>query len=64
MKHQTVGNGRSAAPSLRNLRKQHAQAVYQQAAVLRLMPLNDGTKVTDDERCLIKRWFESGAPVN
>jgi hypothetical protein len=39
MKRQTVGNGRSAAASPRTLRKQHAQAVYQQAAGLRLMPL-------------------------
>jgi uncharacterized membrane protein len=64
MKRQTVGNGRSAAPSPRTLRKQHAQAVYQQSAVLKRMPLDDSTKVTDDELCLIKRWFESGAPVN
>ena len=64
MKRQTVGNGRSAAASPRTLRKQHAQAVYQQAAVIKLMPLNDATKITDDERYLIKRCFESGAPVN
>ena len=44
--------------------KQHAQAVYQQAAVLKLMPLNNATQITDAERVLIKRWFESGAPVN
>jgi uncharacterized membrane protein len=64
MKRQTVGNGRSAARSPRTLRKQHGQAVHQQSAVLKLMPLDDFTKVTDDERCLIRRWFESGAPVN
>ena len=34
MKRQTVGNGRSAAASPRTLRKQHAQAVYQQVAGL------------------------------
>ena len=44
--------------------KQHAQAVYQQAAVLKLMPLNNATQITDDERALIKRWFEAGAPLN
>ncbi|MEO8249008.1 MAG: urate hydroxylase PuuD [Burkholderiales bacterium] len=43
--------------------KQHAQAVYQQAAVLKLMPQNNATQITDDERGLIKRWFEAGAPV-
>jgi uncharacterized membrane protein len=42
---------------------QHAQAVYQQATVLKLMPLNNATQITDDERALIKRWFESGAPL-
>ncbi len=45
------------------LLKQHAQAVYQQAAVLKLMPQNNATQITDDERGLIKRWFEAGAPV-
>jgi len=44
--------------------KQHAQAVYQQVAVLKLMPLNNATQITDAERELIRRWFEAGAPVN
>ncbi|MCC7458383.1 MAG: urate hydroxylase PuuD, partial [Nitrospira sp.] len=44
--------------------KQHAQAVYQQATVLKLMPLNNATQMTDAERDLLKRWYESGAPVN
>lgn len=44
--------------------QQHAQAVYQQAAVLRLMPFNNATRITDDERALIRRWFEAGAPEN
>ena len=44
--------------------KQHAQAVYQQAAVLKLMPLNNATQITDDERALIKRWFDTGAPLD
>lgn len=42
--------------------RQHAQNVYQQVAVLKLMPLNNATGITDDERALIKRWFEAGAP--
>ena len=45
------------------LLKLHAQMVYQQAAVLKLMPLNNATQITDDERALIKRWFEAGAHV-
>ena len=43
--------------------KQHAQAVYQQAVVAKTMPLNNATHITDDERALIGRWFEAGAPV-
>jgi uncharacterized membrane protein len=44
--------------------KQHAQNVYQQSVVLKLMPMNNATQITDDERDLIKRWYESGAPLN
>ena len=40
----------------------HAQAVYQQVVVLKVMPMNNATQITEDERALIKRWFESGAP--
>jgi uncharacterized membrane protein len=43
------------------LLRQHAQAVYQQAVVLKLMPLNNATAITDAERALIQRWFEAGA---
>ena len=42
--------------------QQHAQAVYQQTSVLKLMPMNNATQITEDERALIKRWFEAGAP--
>jgi len=43
---------------------QHAQAVYQQTVVLRAMPMNNATQITEDERLLVKRWFEGGALVN
>jgi len=43
--------------------RQHAQAVYQQAVVTRAMPLNNATAITEAERALIRRWFETGAPV-
>ncbi|HVF63885.1 MAG TPA: urate hydroxylase PuuD [Casimicrobiaceae bacterium] len=46
------------------LLKQHALSVYQQVAVLKLMPLANSTQMTDEERALIKRWFDAGAPVN
>ena len=42
----------------------HAQAIYQQAVVLKVMPMNNATQITDDERAVIKRWFEAGAPAN
>jgi uncharacterized membrane protein len=41
--------------------QQHAQAVYQQSVVLKLMPMNNATQITDAERDLIRRWFEGGA---
>ena len=43
--------------------RRHAQNVYQQTVVLKLMPLNNATQITDAERELVKRWFESGAPL-
>jgi uncharacterized membrane protein len=45
------------------LLKQHAQNVYQQTAVLKLMPMNNATQITDAEREVIRRWFAAGAPV-
>jgi len=42
---------------------QNAQAVYQQAVVLRAMPMNNATQITETERALIKKWFEGGALV-
>jgi len=44
--------------------RQHAQAMYQQAVVLKLMPLSNATQITDDERALIKRWVEAGAKAD
>ena len=38
---------------------QHAQAVYQQAVVLKAMPLNNATQITDAERAVLARWFTS-----
>jgi len=42
---------------------QHAQQIYQQAVVQKAMPLGNMTHITDDERAIIGKWFESGAPV-
>ena len=43
--------------------KRHAQALYQQAVVMKLMPLNNATQITAAERDVLKRWYEEGAPV-
>jgi uncharacterized membrane protein len=40
----------------------HAQQIYQQAVVLKTMPMNNATRITDAERALIGRWFTAGAP--
>ncbi|EWS53435.1 putative membrane protein [Methylibium sp. T29] len=40
----------------------HAQQIYQQAVVLKTMPMNNATQMTDAERALLGRWYEAGAP--
>ena len=64
MCHNAALQSKNVALHTPELLKQHALAVYQQASVLKLMPLNNATQITDDERALIKRWFDAGAPVN
>ncbi len=44
------------------LLQRQALAVYQQTVVLKLMPLNNSTGLTEAERQLLRRWFEAGAP--
>ena len=41
--------------------KQQAQAIYQQTVVLKLMPMNNATQITEAERALIAQWFKTGA---
>ena len=43
--------------------KQHSQEVFQQAVLLKQMPLNNATSITDPERELIRRWYDAGAPA-
>lgn len=43
--------------------KRNAQAIFHQVTVTRLMPMNNATQITEDERALIGRWFERGAAV-
>ena len=44
--------------------KQHAQSVYQQVVVSKLMPMNNATGLTDEERALFGKWFRDGAKVD
>ena len=39
----------------------HAQQIYQQAVVLKLMPMSNATQITDAERAALGRWYEAGA---
>lgn len=41
--------------------RSHAQQIYQQVVVLKTMPLNNATQITDAERALVRRWYEAGA---
>ncbi|MFC5608262.1 urate hydroxylase PuuD [Variovorax soli] len=40
---------------------QHAQGIYQQAVVTKIMPMNNSTNITDAERALLGKWFQDGA---
>lgn len=40
---------------------QHAQGIYQQAVVTKIMPMNNATQITDAERALLGKWFQDGA---
>jgi uncharacterized membrane protein len=42
----------------------HSQAIYQQVVVTKIMPMNNATGITDEERALISRWFQAGAKTN
>jgi uncharacterized membrane protein len=44
--------------------KSHAQQVYQQVVVSKLMPMNNATGITDAERQAVKSWFEAGAKTD
>jgi uncharacterized membrane protein len=39
----------------------HAAQINQQAVVLKAMPFNNATQITDAERDTLRRWFEAGA---
>ena len=60
--HNAVVAQKNVALHTPELVKQHAQALYQQTVVLKLMPQNNATQITEAERELIGRWFKAGAP--
>ncbi|MEK8033613.1 urate hydroxylase PuuD [Ideonella sp. DXS29W] len=60
--HNAEVQNKNVALHTEALTRQHAQAIYQQAVVLRQMPLNNATQITDEERALIGRWHALGAP--
>lgn len=41
--------------------QKHAQQVYQQVVVSRVMPMNNATGMTEEERALVAQWFRAGA---
>jgi len=41
--------------------KKHAQDIYQQAVMLKTMPLNNATQITAAERAALGKWYEGGA---
>ena len=41
----------------------NAQMLFQQVVVLKTMPLNNATQITDAERAMVGRWFNEGASV-
>jgi uncharacterized membrane protein len=42
----------------------HAQAIYQQVTVTKIMPMGNATGMTEADRALIGRWFQEGAKTN
>jgi uncharacterized membrane protein len=42
----------------------HAQNIYQQVSVTKQMPMNNATGITEEERNLITRWYQTGAKLD
>jgi uncharacterized membrane protein len=62
MCHNAQVQNKGVALHTPDLIAQHAPAVHQQTVVLKAMPMNNATGITDDERALLQRWFQAGAP--
>jgi uncharacterized membrane protein len=59
--HNAQVNQKNVMLHTSELIEKNAQAMYQQAVVLKAMPMNNATGITEAERALIKQWFETGA---
>ena len=44
--------------------KLHAQNIYQQVVVSKIMPMNNTTGISEAERMVIRQWFETGAKTD
>jgi uncharacterized membrane protein len=44
--------------------KMHAQNMYQQVVVTKIMPMNNATGISEAERMIFKQWFETGAKTD
>jgi uncharacterized membrane protein len=62
--HNAQVQSKNVALHTPELIRQHALTVYQQSVVLKLMPMNNATQITDAERALIRRWYEAGARID
>jgi uncharacterized membrane protein len=62
MCHNEQVNNKNIKLHTPELIREHAQQMLQQAVIARTMPLNNATQMTDEERAVIRRWVEAGAP--
>ncbi|MGA0569766.1 urate hydroxylase PuuD [Variovorax sp. VNK109] len=44
--------------------RQHAQGIYQQVVLTKIMPMGNATHMTDAERALIGEWFKAGGKTD
>jgi uncharacterized membrane protein len=44
--------------------KLHAQNMYQQVVVTKIMPMNNTTGISEAERMIFKQWFETGGKTD
>ena len=62
MCHNAQLQNKNVALHTPELIRQHALQMYQQVVVLRQMPFNNATQITEAERQIVRRWHEAGAP--